>query len=308
MQASFSSSNRESIPDLMASLAEFSALINIEGKVRKTSESPARVSILDVIGTITETKAADVTHVWQRLKTRYPEVLFGCQNFKFAGPGQRETPVADARGITEIIMVLPGKTAAKYRKSAADVIVRYLGGDPSLVDETAQNRLAQENLPDDNPFRIFGETVESETLKRKREELAIAEIDGRIKKTRLRDIAECVTLNLWTLQDLGLPVDDRDRMRAKDMLNSTTHAQIEDTPEDKEVCIRKFLQDNGITKYGMDGRLGKLSKEMYLHDYPAYQFPKKEIYANGQMCSANIWYESQRPYLEATFREILSHL
>ena len=98
-------------------------------------------------------------------------------NFRFPGQGQRETPVTDARGIVEIVMLLPGKAAASVRKQAASILVRYLGGDLSLVEEVASNRLAQESLPEDHPLRIFGETVESEAIKRKREELEMVELE-----------------------------------------------------------------------------------------------------------------------------------
>ena len=67
--------------------------------------------------------------------------------WKYPGERQQETPVADARGIVRIIMLLPCRAAAPVRAKAADVLVRYLGGDPSLVPEIAQNGTEQENLP-----------------------------------------------------------------------------------------------------------------------------------------------------------------
>ena len=99
-------------------------------------------------------------------------------NFKFSGEGQRQTPVADARAMAEIVMVLPGRTAARYRKKAADIIVRYLGGDPTLVEEVAANRLRQEELDEDEPARLFGQTVQSEAVKRKREEVTLIELEA----------------------------------------------------------------------------------------------------------------------------------
>ena len=44
-----------------------------------------------------------------------PEVHFTGMNFRFPGRGQRNTPVAPARGIVEIIMLLPGQQAARVR-------------------------------------------------------------------------------------------------------------------------------------------------------------------------------------------------
>ena len=49
--------------------------------------------------------------------------------------------------------------AAAVRKEAASVLVRFLGGDMSMVDEIARNRLTQEELAEDNPnhpLRLFG--------------------------------------------------------------------------------------------------------------------------------------------------------
>ena len=40
------------------------------------------------------------------------EVLTLCKNFKISGQGQRETPVADARGIVHIIMLPPCRAGA----------------------------------------------------------------------------------------------------------------------------------------------------------------------------------------------------
>ena len=72
--------------------------------------------------------------------------------------------MTDARGIVEIIMLLPGTQAARIRRQAAELMVRYMGGDLSLVDEVCTIRGFQEELaikaPKD-PRRIFGEVVEA---------------------------------------------------------------------------------------------------------------------------------------------------
>ena len=63
-----------------------------------------------------------------------------------------------------IINALPGKVATKLRIEWADIIVRYLGGDLTLVKEIAHNRNIQDNTPDDHPLRFFGQDVESRVL------------------------------------------------------------------------------------------------------------------------------------------------
>ena len=277
----------------MASMSSFVALDKQAlCQIRKTAENPPRVSVYDVIEAITGQSNPRV--IWDRLCTSFPEVVTICYTFKFPGRGQQDTPVADARGITEIILILPGKAAAHFRKAAADVVVRYLGGDPSVVEEIAANRLAQESLGNDHPARIFGQAVESEAVKRKREELELVELDGQIKAAKRRAVTE----GLEALQHCGLPVDDRDRIRAKDMLNQITFEQPQVAAGDREICVRHFLQQQGIRDAKMDSRLGKAAKALFLADNPDYIFPKKDIYANGQMITANVWYAPQRLYLE----------
>ena len=61
-------------------------------------------------------------------------------HLKFPGRGQRDTPVVDVKGIVEIVMLLPGRHAARIRRQAAELLCRYLGGDLALVDEVCRNR------------------------------------------------------------------------------------------------------------------------------------------------------------------------
>ena len=62
-------------------------------------------------------------------------------------------------------MFLPGQCAARVRRRAAELIVRWLGGDLSLIPEVIANRGLQQELavhaPED-PRRVFGEAVEAE--------------------------------------------------------------------------------------------------------------------------------------------------
>lgn len=75
--------------------------------------------------------------------------------YQFPGQGQRPTPVLDADGINELLMLLPGKRAAKVRVKFAKIITRYLGGDISLAREVERNNELQEQLPLDHPMAIY---------------------------------------------------------------------------------------------------------------------------------------------------------
>jgi hypothetical protein len=284
------------LPDLMADFVMISEA-SLQ-QIRKTAETPPRVSVIDVIRAITGLSASNCHNVLQRVIESFPEVSRICSKFKFPGRGQRETPVADARGIAEIIMVLPGRAAKVFRHQTASVIVRYLGGYLTLVEEVAAIRLAQQQMPEEHLARVFGQTVESETAKRVREENEVAEMELRSKKARVQHLTEMLAVGFKFQTEFGILIDDRDRMRAKDMINSAMFSAVEGAPDDKEICIRGFLLEQGVRTFGMDIKLGMLAKKLYLDANPGYVFAKKMIYANGQMCSANIWRESQRPFLQ----------
>ena len=107
------------IPDLMASMSSFSAL-NEQSlwQVRKTAENPPRMNAYDVMQAVAGVQPHHCSTVFKRLQNDYPEINTACVNYNFGGRGPSGTPVADARGITEIIMVLPSKAAAHFRKSS----------------------------------------------------------------------------------------------------------------------------------------------------------------------------------------------
>ena len=147
----------QNIPDLMAGLTQLNdhAVQNI----RKTTETPPRVSVFDVLQAVTGYPDDQSRGLYRRLLAAHPEVGAACTYFKFPGRGQRDTPVTDAQGIIQIIMLLPGKTAATARQYAANVVVRYLGGDMSLVQEVMTHRQVQAELDPEHPASIFGQSV-----------------------------------------------------------------------------------------------------------------------------------------------------
>ena len=53
----------------------------------------------------------------------------------------------DAKDIVGITMQLPGQQGARVRRKAAELLVKYLGGDLALVDEVCRNSPLQEQLP-----------------------------------------------------------------------------------------------------------------------------------------------------------------
>ena len=181
------------ISDLMASLSELTD--GAVRSIRKTGEDPPRICVYDLIGAVTGQTVNARGVIFKRLKENFPEVSTFCCDFQFSGQGQQKIPVTCARGAVTIVMLLPGRAAAHVRKQAASTLVRYLGGDLSMVEEIARNHLSQQELDEDDPARLFGQAVESDAVKRKREEVTLAELDlqlaeqeGAWKRRRIESI------------------------------------------------------------------------------------------------------------------------
>ena len=149
-------------------------------------------------------------------------------------------------------------------------------------------------------------------MSKKRAELEMAEIDERIQTCKRRCIEEqkaserrCIEDGILSMQRLGLKLDDRDMMRAKDCINEITFGRLQDTPYDDEINIRTFLTNHGIRDPSMDCKLGKVGKRLYLEAHPDYEFQQKQILVGGQIVHANIWKKSMEPYLERAPKEIV---
>jgi len=106
----------------------------------------------------------------RRLLEQFPDFHSNRVKFKFPGRGRQTVDVAPLAEALEFAFLLPGRNAAKVRKEAAKLLVRYLGGDLSLVDEIflrnhVQAALAQipeeERTAEQQTARLFGESVES---------------------------------------------------------------------------------------------------------------------------------------------------
>ena len=94
-----------------------------------------KISVVDVARAITGHDANYAAQAVRNICERYPQMNDRIAYIQFPGQGQRETPVTDARGVAEVVMLLPGHHAARVRRQAAELLVRHLGGDVQVVDE-----------------------------------------------------------------------------------------------------------------------------------------------------------------------------
>ena len=84
--------------------------------------------------------AAQMT--WCRLKDELQHGVGTQIDVKFPDLRQK-TPGAKATQVIEIVMALPGVKARQFRRNAAKVLVRYLGGDVTLLDDVRANAVRE---------------------------------------------------------------------------------------------------------------------------------------------------------------------
>lgn len=120
----------------------------VERSIRITAENPPRASLLDVIAVVSETATNNHSKYLTALIKNHPDIVDYVGYYKFPGQGQRPTAVTDAKGLVHILLLLPGRNAARFRCFAADTIVRVLGGDMSIAEELRANREAAETDPE----------------------------------------------------------------------------------------------------------------------------------------------------------------
>ena len=310
------------------------------GRIRMTPEKMP--SLVDVGVALTGKAARHVADDLTAIMHKHPEVSEKVGHFRFGGQGQRSTPIPkDLAALVEIIFLLPGRAAAQVRQAAAQIFVRYLGGDLSLVREVEHLHHVQtflrENAPE-HPLRAFGEAVEAECpdLAAKRKAVALLELEvrenelkarveaskaqveaskaqveaskaqveqahGETKKARVDTFVYCHE----AARRLGVEPDDRTRLQLRDLVQSVAFP-AEALPK-KELCARAFL----LSKKGdvgleiSFGRLVAALKREHLRGAGlSEELPTKTIYANGQAVQAKLYFEEDRPFFETAWERI----
>jgi hypothetical protein len=97
----------------------------------RIDQATKKGSVLDIVMLMT---GCSSRHCQQYLKSTGPNIAANYGQLRINGKG-RETPVADAKTLIQIIWALGGKKAREFRIKCAEYICRVLGGDPSLVRE-----------------------------------------------------------------------------------------------------------------------------------------------------------------------------
>lgn len=125
------------------------------------------VSATELIEAIMKTGQANASRTWSRLKNEGFLNMSGRHVETLRMPGQRGgrlSEVVDVPTALQIIMVLPGKTAARVRVKASVLLTRYLAGDLTLVSQVYGLHELQSYLREhhpEHPLCAFRQSVEA---------------------------------------------------------------------------------------------------------------------------------------------------
>ena len=122
-------------------------------KIRYTTDEPVKISVFDIIKVVTGIQ--NPRDNYAHLQQTNAEFVGRFYKYHFSGQGERPTPVCTVPQMIELINILPGQRAARFRQAGAKVLVRVLGGDETLVDEIRENATRITESQQANPMSMF---------------------------------------------------------------------------------------------------------------------------------------------------------
>lgn len=296
-------------------------------RLRVCYEVPGRprgphVSATELIEAIMRTGHSNASHIWSKLKTEGFLNVSGrhIETFRFPGQrGGRPSEVIDIPTALQIIMVLPGKTAAQVRVKASVLLTRFLAGDLTLVSEVyGMNELQsylREHHPE-HPLCAFRQAVEagqtrepngSDELELERQakrarllrEIAADEEATAVSNERMTRIRDIVSTDIAArgisvfnqIQSMeGL--DDRERIALRARITTSLLGVEQAQPTRCEVIVESFLREQRSSVNS--SVFGRKAAAIWRALHPGKTHPTKRIVlANGQATDVNIYYQDE---------------
>jgi hypothetical protein len=146
---------KQNITSSISNMSNLTALIEYqEESIRVTPDR--KTSVFDFIRVVGGQKNPRTT--FDRLCKTHPEVVLFCDNWKFHGARQRDTPVANKEGILQILGLLPGAVGRKYRAEAAKLVLAFYEA-PEELAVAAFDRITDRKTIQKTKARIEGIAV-----------------------------------------------------------------------------------------------------------------------------------------------------
>lgn len=156
-----------------------------QGREKEIRITPDRqISVFDFIKVVGGQKKPHQT--WERIYNEHKdEVSSFWDHFKFKGTGQKDTPVINVQGMVKLLFWLPGETAKQFRSKSAETMIRYLGGDLTLIDEIK----AIDQVHVDNPNNV-AQVFREEVIENQRQQLLFTHDQLNISRKLLEHFAD----------------------------------------------------------------------------------------------------------------------
>ena len=206
---------------------------NMEASTIRVDETTKMGSAMDTIRMVLGCNSGAANTYLTRLLETTPELTTRVGQLRMNGKG-RETPVADAKTLIEIIWLLPGKKAREFRHKSSEKVCRLLGGDLSLVSEIEARHTSLQSTEDGRATQSFllngreEEAIESfegmppafkyidakdrGDLAKRMIEQQLQESTVALKRQRVDNLIE----SYKSLQDIGVNLDGRTLIELRD--------------------------------------------------------------------------------------------
>lgn len=306
-------------------------------RLRVSSSVPGRrgphVSATELIECVMQTGQANASRTWAAMKKyeNFNMSIRHVETYRFPGQrGGRESEVVDIPAALRIIMMLPGKTAARVRVKASYLLTRFLAGDVTLVAEIYGMNELQNFLREHEPthplcaFRDAvdaGQTTtgpsttdpETEALesqaKRARLMRQIAEDEEAVMSSNERkalsqeraakakdivsaEVAERGMELFAKFQTMTGGLDDRERIALRARITTSLLGVEQPQPARCEVIMEDFIRSRRSNV--SPSVLGRKAAEVWRSLNPGQVQPtKRVVLGNGQATDVKIYYEDE---------------
>jgi hypothetical protein len=291
----------------------------------RVHEETKQASLIDVVRLVTGQNQDNASKVVRRMmdgrsedrasgpyniRTDGPNV---CSKLRINGKG-RETWVADAPTLVQIIWDIPGKAAKEFRRQSAHYICRILGGDRTLIDEIEMRydrtpKEVKEFMTANVERPVMPERSEDElnnVLKRKREDAEIVALELANKERALKIKKD--ELDFYTQCRDCIPNDARlqsacdDNIRALICNGSKPAVAFKYLPDFSSILREEY---NVVLTNSKLAQLGKLVSDAYQKKYGSRNTEKVQRLVDGAIRPVNAYLSKDKDLVYGVIAEYM---
>ena len=240
---------------------------SMEASTIRVDHTTKMGSAIDTVRMVLGNNSSAANTTLSRILLAHEDVGTRCTHAQINNKG-KETPVADAKTLIEIIWLLPGKKAREFRHKSSEKVCRLLGGDMSLVSEiearhatlqsTEEGRATQafllngreeeavetfEGMPP--AFKYINAKDRGDMAKRLMEQ-QLQESTVALKRQRVGNLIE----SYKSLQDIGVHLEGRTLIELRDSVTILTRQDV--VINDAVAVATPLLQDSSTPTHELD--------------------------------------------------------